>query len=112
MSRDLKEARSRGHLEKNISGRGWSMGKGPVVGEGLACLHGRRERKVHEIPRQQRCWAAASGSSEQPWRVGSRGGQALPSVLIASLWLHAESRQSGADMEARRAGMRLGGWPR
>ena len=97
MSRDLKEARSRGDLEKSVSGRGWSMGKGPVVGEGLACLRGRRERKVHEIPRQQRCWAAAPGCSEQPWRAGSRGGQALPSVLIAPLWLRAESRQSGAD---------------
>lgn len=112
MSRDLKEARPRGHLEKSISGKGRSMGKGPVVGEGLACLHGRRERRVHEIPRQQRCWAAAPGCSEQPWRMGSRGARALLLVLTASLWLHAESRQSGADMEAGRAGMRLGGWPR
>lgn len=88
------------------------MSKGPVVGEGLAYLCGCRERRVREIPRQQRCWAAAPGCSEQAWRVGSRGAGALPSVLTAPLCLHTESRQSGADMEAGRAGMRLGGWPR
>lgn len=46
MSRDLKEARPRGPLEKSISGKGWSIGKGPVVGEGLACLRGCREKRA------------------------------------------------------------------